>query len=488
MLLKTSGLFLAMSLTAAMLFIASFFFLNLTLSLIAISTLVTMAFAKMSFSHELRRVEFGAKRTLLDSMTFLDKPVSVLLEVENSGASHSVTIEDVLPEGVELATGSNKTSQLIGRGEMAKLRYSIRPFERGRLALEEVRITVHDGAGLYSSDFSIPEESGTLIHIKEESIRRGMALARRERMEVTHVSHQRWLRTRDYEFHGIREYVPGDRFRDIHWRSLAKLEKLLTKVYEREAMIPTTILLDCGRSMRLTSSGLAKVDHGVHLSLEIAKILLTGYHPTGIVLFDEVGVVDRLQPSTKRGQFDQILETLRGVPPHIDAGTRAEVEKASVPESTDPSKMPVGPEASTAAPKEAEEFLSTIAAFQSKKGVRQTRVGLEGVMKAGIAKGRRKGQMYILISDLEACRDSVIRGAAMATANEHQMVLATPFSYWYEGENKDVTIEQLERMYESYETKIRTEKRLKKLGVLVVDIGPRDEAVKLTREIRRKLS
>jgi len=43
-------------------------------------------------------------------------------------------------------------------------------------------------------------------------------------------------------------------------------------------------------------------------------------------------------------------------------------------------------------------------------------------------------------------------------------------------------------MYESYETKLKTEKRLKSLGVLIVDIGPRDEAMKLTRLIRRKLS
>jgi hypothetical protein len=96
--------------------------------------------------------------------------------------------------------------------------------------------------------------------------------------------------------------------------------------------------------------------------------------------------------------------------------------------------------------------------------------------------------MYILISDLEACRDSIVRGAAMASANEHQMVLATPFSYWYEGRKDDITIEGLEDMYESYETKLKTEKRLKSLGVLIVDIGPRDEAMKLTRLIRRKLS
>lgn len=484
--MKTSGLFLALSLSAVMLLIASYLFDNLSIALVASSLLVTMVFSRMAFSRDLKQVRFDAKRTLLDPAVFLDKPISILLEVENKGDAQAVTIEDVLPESVDLATGSNRLTQLLGKGEKAKLRYSVRPMMRGRIAFEEVKIQVNDRTGLFSSDLSIPEESEVLAHIKEESIRRGMALVRKERVEVTQVSHQRWLRTRDYEFHGIREYVPGDRFRDIHWRSLAMLQKLLTKVYEREAMIPTTILLDCGRSMRLTASGRAKVDHGIHLSLEIAKVLLAGNHPTGVVLFDEIGVIDRLTPSTKRGQFDQILGTLRKTPIHIDSAGKESV----APEPTETEK-PVEEEEPleySIPQKEGEEFLSTIAAFQSMKGFKQTRVGLEGVMKAGIAKGRRKGQMYILISDLEACRDSIIRGAAMAAANEHQMVLATPFSYWYEGGQGEMTIEGLEDMYESYDAKLKTEKRLKSLGVLIVDIGPRDEAMKLTRLIRRKLS
>jgi uncharacterized protein (DUF58 family) len=469
-----------------MLLVASYLFNNLSLALIASSVLVTMAFTRMVFSRELRQAGFEARRTILDQAVFLDKPISVLLEVENKGAAQTVTIEDVLPENVELAAGSNRVAQVLTRGEKVKVRYSVRPTARGRIAFEEVRIEASDGTGLFSHDISIPEESEVVAHIKEESIRRGMALVRKERVEVTHVSHQRWLRTRDYEFHGIREYVPGDRFRDVHWRSLAKLNKLLTKVYEREAMIPTTILLDCGRSMRLTASGLAKVDHGIHLSLEVAKVLLAGNHPTGVLLFDEVGVVDRLAPSTKRGQFDQILDTLRKAPIYIDSSGKAAVESA--PAETEKAAEEERSAENAEAPKEVEEFLSTIAAFQSMKGYKQTRVGLEGVMKAGIAKGRRKGQMYILISDLEACRDSIVRGAAMASANEHQMVLATPFSYWYEGGEEEITIEGLEDMYESYEAKLKTEKRLKSLGVLVADIGPRDEAMKLTRLIRRKLS
>lgn len=69
------------------------------------------------------------------------------------------------------------------------------------------------------------------------------------------------------------------------------------------------------------------------------------------------------------------------------------------------------------------------------------------------------------------------------------MVLATPFSFWYEHpEGEVMTVPELEGMYSAYASKLEVEKGLKRLGILVVDIGPKDEAIKVTRVIRRKLS
>lgn len=485
--LKTSNIFLGLIVLSVFLFLASFFYQNLSMSMVAVSILITMTYAKLSFSRGMKSVELRAERKMLDKLAFQGKPVSVALEVENLGPSQSFIIEDRLPENAELTQGSNVLKGALERGESAKLRYSIRPLKRGLVEFDEVNVAVNDRSGLFSSEITIPEDSQLVIHTGEESLRRGLVLAKRERLEVTHISHQRWLRTRDFEFQGIRDYVPGDRFRDIHWKSLAKLQKLLTKVYEKETMIPTTILLDCSRSMRLTTTGTAKIDHGVHLSLEVAKILLLGYHPTGIVLFDEIGVIEKLTPSLRKAQFEHILHAIRDVPPHVNE-VSAE-EETSAPEQEEPSIPEEEPLKAPVETPEAEPFLSTIATFSSKKGVKQTKVGLEGIMRAGIAKGRRKGQLYILISDLEASKDSILRGAALAAANEHQMVLATPFSFWYEHpEGEVMTVPELEGMYSAYASKLEVEKGLKRLGILVVDIGPKDEAIKVTRVIRRKLS
>jgi uncharacterized protein (DUF58 family) len=471
-----------------MLFLVGFLFGDVRYALLALSIPVTAAYARTLFNGELRNLRVEMNRKILDSLAFQGRPISVVLEIENLGSTQTLQIEDVLPAEVELANGSNKLNIVLKRGGKITQRYTIRPMKRGRLKMEEVRMTVFDRTGLFSSEISVPEESEIVVHVKEESLTRSIALAKRERLEVTHFAQQRWLQTRDFEFDGIRDYVPGDKFRDIHWKSLAKMEKLLTKFYRRDTMIPTVILVDCSRSMRLTKTDSAKIDHAVHLAIETAKILLAGHHPTGVVLFDEIGVIDILAPSVRKIQFDRIMMTLRGTPPHVQDKSGKQDEKilAGAENGVMLHNLKID---LASRDEESERFLSTVATFAQKKGIRQKKVGLEGLLSAGLMKSHEKTHLYILISDLESSRNSILRGAFTAIANKNKMVLATPFSYWYSVADKGgSTVEELESAYTKFESKLESERTLKRQGVVIVEIGPRDEAFKITREIRRRLT
>lgn len=479
-------MFLSFFIITVLLLLSAILFNSIVFALIALSIPVSAAYAKSSFYRELENLKITAKRRLLDPTAYRGKPISVILEIRNLGSAQLYAFEDVLPGNVELANGSNKIKRLVKEGEKFDMKYSIRPLTRGLILLDEVKVTIFDRTGLFSSEISIPEETETIVHVKEESLKRGLALAKKERIDITHLSHQRWFRTRDFEFDGIRDYVSGDRMRDIHWKSLAKFQKMLSKLYKKEAMVPTTILLDCSRSMRVTKTDAAKIDHGVHLTIEIAKILLTGFHPTGIVLFDEVGVIDSLAPSVRKSQFDRIMMMLRRVPPHVIG--------SYVDESIQMKKEPVVEKVSTVATTEsvdfeAESFLSTIASFSSKRGIRLRKVGLEGILRSGLTRRRGMEQLFVLISDLESGRESIIRGATLAIANRHKMIIASPFSFWYEiAEGKELTVDDLEKMYSKYASKLDDERLLSKLGVLAIDVGPKDEAFRITEVLRRKLT
>ena len=48
----------------------------------------------------------------------------------------------------------------------------------------------------------------------------------------------------DLEFHGFREYVPGDSLRHVHWKSTAKADRLMVRQYEETRRATIAVLLD----------------------------------------------------------------------------------------------------------------------------------------------------------------------------------------------------------------------------------------------------
>ena len=48
----------------------------------------------------------------------------------------------------------------------------------------------------------------------------------------------------DLEFHGFREYIPGDSMRHVHWKSTAKADRLMVRQYEEAKRATIAVLLD----------------------------------------------------------------------------------------------------------------------------------------------------------------------------------------------------------------------------------------------------
>jgi hypothetical protein len=58
----------------------------------------------------------------------------------------------------------------------------------------------------------------------------------------------RQLSMSDLAFHALREYVPGDDLRHVHWRSSAKAGQLLVRQFHETRRGHVTVLVDCARS------------------------------------------------------------------------------------------------------------------------------------------------------------------------------------------------------------------------------------------------
>ena len=79
---------------------------------------------------------------------------------------------------------------------------------------------------------------------------------------------------RGEEIFAVREYLPGDASRDIHWRSTAKRAQPIVKEYERPGVKKVHIVLDTSVPEKATASDLAQFEQRVSRAASLAYHLL----------------------------------------------------------------------------------------------------------------------------------------------------------------------------------------------------------------------
>jgi uncharacterized protein (DUF58 family) len=107
---------------------------------------------------------------------------------------------------------------------------------------------------------------------------------------------------------GVREYVPGDSFNRIHWRSTARMGKLMVKDFELDPASDIWIVLDLQRSAQAGSGDDSTEEYGVKVAASVARHFLNQNRNVGLILYGE-----RLEiVEAERGgqQLTRILEAL----------------------------------------------------------------------------------------------------------------------------------------------------------------------------------
>jgi uncharacterized protein (DUF58 family) len=93
------------------------------------------------------------------------------------------------------------------------------------------------------------------------------------------------------EFESLREYRPGDEFRNISWPATARRSKLITRVFQVERSQTVWIVLDAGRLLReqIVRGGaalrLSKLDYAVDAALALAQVALHSGDRVGLLAY-----------------------------------------------------------------------------------------------------------------------------------------------------------------------------------------------------------
>jgi uncharacterized protein (DUF58 family) len=460
----------------------SVLFSNISYVVVAIVFVSCYVFAYREFSYELASTDLQIERAILDDMVFANEPVAVTVEVLNR---HSTTVRgtfiDQIPEDCTIASGSNSATIALPPRSVLKLSYTMVPSKRGPHTIKGMAIDRTDAHELFTEHQVIEQKSDLTVHTQKASLDTARKMAGREHLEFSGVGRSPAVVLRELEFDGIRDYVPGDRPRDIHWKLLAKLGRLMTKTYRKEGAVQTMVFVDCSSSMRLKTHKIAKVDHAVDLSMQLSNVLISSYHPTGVAVFDELRVIDKVVPALGKRQFERVVKVLRNAPGAMDI-----VDRRKGTENRKDARPVISTNGrSGTSSAKSEDFMTALQGLSTAKARSRLGYGLDGGIKELIAGGRGREQMFIVVTDLMSSRNAVLLSAKLCKATNNRMLVVGMFDDWYGPDLESFEAQTIERMYGDLGDSIKLEGSIRGLGASFIRVGPADTAAGIARAIRR---
>lgn len=237
----------------------------------------------------------------------LSNNVEVTIEIQNLGGAY---VECRILDDISAALRSTPPDLLIkvnarGTGSAS---YVARPLERGDVKLGGGWLRYQSAAG-FAERWAFAD-LGQRIRIfpdLEQARQHNIYLSRARQIELE----KRLIRQRGTgrEFESLREYQPGDEFRDICWTATARRGRHVTKLYQVERSQAVWIVMDAGRLLRTRVGELSKLDLSVNAALSLAQIALYSGDRTGLLVYGR-NVQQRVGLGRGLGHMRAILEAL----------------------------------------------------------------------------------------------------------------------------------------------------------------------------------
>jgi uncharacterized protein (DUF58 family) len=114
------------------------------------------------------------------------------------------------------------------------------------------------------------------------------------------------------EFSEHRAYAAGDEIRHIDWKSLARTDRLVVKLFENETNVRAYILIDKSASMGYGSGPLTKLEYACYLAGCLAYLMVRQQDSVGLVSFDEQ-VGRFIPPRSTASHISVLLDELEAI-------------------------------------------------------------------------------------------------------------------------------------------------------------------------------
>lgn len=212
----------------------------------------------------------------------------------------------------EVALGAPSAAALgidggVGAG-MGRAEYSIFPKERGDAHFGRAYLRYESVLRVAQRWATADISQSVRVYPNFEESRRAMLYLIRSRQTQL----ERRLRRRrglGREFESLREFRPGDEYRDVCWTATARRAHLVTKIYQVERSQTVWIVLDTGRLLRARVDGPSKLDYAVNAALSLAQVAMYSGDNVGLMAYGRK-IQHQLEPARGAAQIRAMVEAL----------------------------------------------------------------------------------------------------------------------------------------------------------------------------------
>lgn len=220
-----------------------------------------------------------------------------------------VRFKDVLPENLECEDEDNSVEADVSRDRPLEYSYTARPRGAGQVILPGVTASICDLQGLFFARRFLPVRQSFRVLPTCIDAETGYQTVKRFNSLPPPGIHRLQRAGMGSELLELREYVPGDPPKSIAWKVSAKRGQLMTRQYETDVPVRTTLFVDGSYGTRLGHSGHRPLDQLMFLAGTIARASMAVRDPAGLELFDDTGT-RTIKPGLGERHFYRILEEL----------------------------------------------------------------------------------------------------------------------------------------------------------------------------------
>ena len=234
---------------------------------------------------------------------FEGERLTVTVTVTARSAVALIELYEPLPPGTALASGRNRAVLSLRAGETATFRYELDCTFRGVHVLGTIITRAADGGGVRAWEQRLLDPKPVRVYPRIAPLR---SLPRPAHTQTSMGDYVSPALGEGIEPGDIREFAPGDRIKQVHWRTSLRLGRLYVTQHQRERNADVVLMLDT--LAEVGAAPATTLDAGVRAAAALATAYLARKDRVGLITYG--GLLNWVKPASGRVQYERLADTL----------------------------------------------------------------------------------------------------------------------------------------------------------------------------------